>query len=209
MLTIRNLSAHTSIDASSDASSDAPVGNNDGTLADFLHFFDHVAFADNPKWASCYCHFPHADHANVDWKQRGAAENRAATCALANSGGMRGLLAYADGQVVGWCNAGPRPLIDNMLGEVDPEGERIGAIACFVVAPDWRRRGVARALLDAACDGFAAQGLAWAEAYPLADAASAAALHHGPIEMYLGAGFKTVREDDGTLCMRKRLSAKV
>jgi len=53
------------------------------SLPDFLHFFDHVAFSDNPKWASCYCHFPHADHSRVEWKTRGAEENRAAICGLA------------------------------------------------------------------------------------------------------------------------------
>ena len=28
---------------------------------DFLYFFDHIAFADNPDWSDCYCslyHFP-------------------------------------------------------------------------------------------------------------------------------------------------------
>jgi len=177
------------------------------SLPDFLHFFDHVAFSDNPKWASCYCHFPHADHARVEWKTRGAEENRAATCGLACNGGMQGLLASVDGQIVGWCNAGPRPLIDNFFGHGDPEGARIGSIACFVIAPDWRRRGVARALLDAACKRFVAQGLEWAEGYPQKDAATPTAMHLGPLEMYLAAGFALAGEEEGLLKLRKRLFA--
>jgi len=36
----------------------------------WLQFFDHVAFADNPRWASCYCQFPTADHPAVPSKRR-------------------------------------------------------------------------------------------------------------------------------------------
>ena len=32
---------------------------NDETLEDYLYFFDHVAFADHPDWAGCYCTFNH------------------------------------------------------------------------------------------------------------------------------------------------------
>jgi len=177
------------------------------TLPDFLRFFDHVAFSDNPKWASCYCHFPHADHARIEWRQRGAAENRSAVCDLARNGAMRGLLAVADGQTIGWCNAGPRPLIDNFFGHPDAEGERIGSIACFVIAPAWRRRGVARALLDAACESFAAQGLQWAEGYPQKVANTPTAMHLGPLEMYLAAGFELAGEEESLLKLRKRLLA--
>ncbi len=31
------------------------------TLPDFLTFFDTDAFADNPKWAFCYCQFLYVD----------------------------------------------------------------------------------------------------------------------------------------------------
>ena len=37
---------------------------------------------------------------------------------------------------------------------------------CFVIAPAWRRRGVARALLDARARDFAARGIALVDAFP-------------------------------------------
>ena len=51
-------------------------------LPDWLAFFDHDAFAGNPDWASCYCHFFHADSAVKPWDDLSGPENRAAACAL-------------------------------------------------------------------------------------------------------------------------------
>ena len=28
-------------------------------IDDWVYFFDHDGFADNPAWAACYCHEPH------------------------------------------------------------------------------------------------------------------------------------------------------
>lgn len=176
-------------------------------LADFLDFFEQRAFADNPKWLWCYCHFPHADHATVVWKDRSAAQNRAATCERIEAQTMQGWLAYADGQAVGWCNAGPRRLVEGLFDEPEPLAERIGAIACFVVAPAFRGQGLARALLTTACEGLRESGFDWAEAYPRSDAANAAQHHHGPLAMYTAAGFEVVKDDgEGGLTVRKPLA---
>ena len=176
-------------------------------LADFLDFFEQRAFADNPKWLSCYCHFPHADHATVVWKDRSAAQNRAATCERIEAQTMQGWLAYAGGQAVGWCNAGPRRLVEGLFDEPEPLAERIGAIACFVIAPAFRGQGLAKALLNRACDGLREQGFDWAEAYPRSDAANAAQHHHGPLAMYTAAGFEVVKDDgEGGLTVRKPLA---
>ena len=54
--------------------------------ADFLAYFEGDAFADNPRWAFCYCQFLHVDPSRVVWKDRSAAENRAAACERIDSG---------------------------------------------------------------------------------------------------------------------------
>ena len=177
-------------------------------LTDLIDFFEQRAFADHPQWRSCYCHFPHADHDRVVWKERSADENRAATGERVAAGTMQGWLAYADGAVVGWCNAGPRVLIGGMFDEPEPLAERIGAIVCFVVAPDWRGRGVATALLQRACEGLAAQGFEWAEGYPRTGEQSAAANHFGPLAMFEVAGFRVHKpDDDDGVVVRRRLQA--
>ena len=175
-------------------------------LPDFLDFFEHRAFTDNPRWQSCYCHFPHADHARVVWKESSAAQNRASTCERIAAGTMGGWLAYSQQRAIGWCNAGARRFVAGLFDAPEPLAERIGAIACFVVAPAFRGQRIATALLTAACDGLHRQGFEWAEAYPRADAANAAESHHGPLAMYRAAGFVVVKqEDDGGLTVRKRL----
>jgi ribosomal protein S18 acetylase RimI-like enzyme len=173
---------------------------------DWLQFFEGAAFADNPKWKSCYCQFLYVDHSKVDWAARTAQENRAASCERIGCGRMQGLLAYRGDQVVGWCNAAPRMLMDGFADEPDPDEARLGQITCFVVAREHRRTGVARALLEAACEMLRQQGLAFAEANPSRNAASDAANHYGPLSLFESAGFIAVRErDDGIVVMRRAL----
>ena len=181
-----------------------------GLLADWLAFFDREAFSDNPKWASCYCHFYFADHTAREWDLRSTAENREASSGLIAGGRLRGYLAYLDGKPVGWCQAGPRLRIPNLQNEevlaVD-DADRVGSIVCFIVAKPHRGRGVARSLLEAACAGFRSQGLAFAEGYPRRTAASDAANYHGPLSLYLNSGFTVFREADAVTIVRKDLAA--
>jgi GNAT superfamily N-acetyltransferase len=174
-------------------------------LPDFLAFFDRDAFADNPQWASCYCHFSHAPHDVKRWEERSSEENRAAVCRLIEARYMRGYLAYVDERPVGWCNAGPRTHMTT-LGEADQLADRTGSIVCFVVAKPYRRRGVARRLLEAACAGFARQGFELAEGYPRIEAQSEAAHYHGPLSLYLSLGFSKVRAEKGVVVVQKRLA---
>jgi len=119
---------------------------------------------------------------------------------------MQGLMAYRDGEVVGWCNAAPRALMDSFADEHDPQAERLGQITCFVVARDHRRTGIARVLLEAACTMLRQQGMAIAEANPSRNAATDAENHYGPISLYQSAGFTVIREtEDGLVVMRRSL----
>jgi GNAT superfamily N-acetyltransferase len=180
---------------------------NADTLPAWLQFFDHEAFVDNPRWGACYCQYMLVDHGQVKWSERTAEQNRAAGCARVAQGRMQGLLAWRGDRVVGWCHVAPRALMDSLADEPEPDAAQLGTIACFVVAPDQRRTGVARALLAAACDHLRAQGCRVAEALPQADAQSAAQHHHGPLALYLSEGFTEHRRDaDGTVFVRKALA---
>ncbi len=173
---------------------------------DYLTFFDRRAFVDNPRWASCYCYFNHAPHDTEDWKERKAEQNRAAVAELIELGRMAGYLAYADGTPIGWCNANLRARFTTLDDEAETGGNRVGSIVCFVVAKPYRGLGVARRLLDAACEGFQRDGVTVVEAYPRKDVETEAANYHGPLSMYLAAGFEPIRETEGTVVVRKVLS---
>ena len=175
-------------------------------LPDFLRFFDGDAFADNPTWSSCYCQCFYEDHARIAWSARTASENRARACDRTADGTMRGFLAYVGDEVVGWCNAAPRPLLHALDDEPVPDADEIGFVVCFVVRPQFRRRGIARALLAGACDGLRAQGLRIAEANPRVGATTDGDHHFGPLSLYLAAGFTVEREhDDGSVTVRRTL----
>ena len=176
-------------------------------LADFLAFFDGEAFADNPRWGFCYCQFAYVDHSQVEWKARKLEQNRQAACQRIQSGTMQGYLAYRGGKPVGWCNAAPRRMLDSFADEPDADTARIGQITCFIVVKNHRRSGVAKALLDAACDGLRSQHLGIAEATANPSAATDAEHHHGPLGMYLGAGFAVhSTDDDGYITVRRLLA---
>jgi ribosomal protein S18 acetylase RimI-like enzyme len=175
-------------------------------LADFLAFFDGEAFSDNPKWSSCYCQCFYEDHSKIHWPSRTAMENREGAIHRIAQGRMQGLLAYQEGNVVGWCNAAPRGLLHALDAEPIPNPEQVGTILCFLVAPSARGRGVATALLDAACQHLREQGLVSVEANPRPGAKGTAENHFGHLGMYLAAGFTVRRTDsDGSVWVGKEL----
>jgi ribosomal protein S18 acetylase RimI-like enzyme len=179
-----------------------------GRLADYLRFFDQVAFTDNPDWASCYCLFYHVPEAG--WEKRSGAQNREEAAGLIRAGGLSGFLAYEDGRPVGWCNANrkERYVLLAKAGELWDPGEEAGrtlSVVCFVIAPAHRRRGIARQLLTAACAAAGAQGLERVEAYPRKNARTAAQHCHGPLELYRAQGFIAHRELPDYWIVRKSL----
>ena len=198
----------------SDAFTVLPLGP--GRRDDFLGFFDHeqgAAFADNPKWAKCYCHFYHVPAA-LDWSTFDAATNRVAMSARIEAGEMEGFLAYAAGEVVGWMNAQPLHKLRHCWGRLevappvsDLPPEAVAAIVCFVIAPAWRRRGVARALLDAGLASLALRGLARVYAFPFdaADSTAPTAHYHGPATLFEAAGFTAIGRAPGLTVMAREL----
>jgi GNAT superfamily N-acetyltransferase len=178
-------------------------------LADFLRFFDRLAFMDNPLWSRCYCMYYQFPGTEEGWERRSATQNREEKRELIRAGRAHGYLAYVDDRPVAWCHAAPRsalPGLDRVEEFRTADADRVGAIACFVVAAPYRRQGLARQLLEAACDGFRTDGLAVAEAYPLREAASDARAYHGPLDLYLAAGFHPYRESARFVVVRRDLA---
>ncbi len=184
-------------------------------LDDYLRFFDKDAFTDFPYWAGCYCGF--YDTPGDDWDStlKAGPAHRAARADLIRSGKAHGLLAIADGKVVGWCNAQARASFANLRRYavvVDEPLEPVGSIMCFLVAPGARGRGVGTALLSAACDRFRRDRLRVAEGYPTTNPVKrdwetpwAEENYKGSLKMYLKAGFKVHRQLERFAIVRKQL----
>jgi uncharacterized protein YndB with AHSA1/START domain/GNAT superfamily N-acetyltransferase len=176
-------------------------------LADFLDLFDNRAFADNPSWRACYCfnfRFAGDDAASAE---RTGAENRRDMSGAIVGGRAHGLLAYADGRAVGWCSASPKAEMVQLTRRdwVPAESERVGVIGCLVIAPQYRRHGVARRLVAAAGDYLAGLGCTIVEAYPVKEVGTDAHGFYGPPEIYRELGYETYRDLPQRLVVRKSL----
>ena len=152
----------------------------------------------DPKW--CWCAYFRVR--GMSWSNSTAAENRAvlerATRAGAARGRAPGLVAYRDGEAVGWVGMSPREDYHRLehsilLARVD--AKPVWSIVCFVVGRQARGRGVASALLATAIDYARDHGATMLEAYPVDTAGGrvpSANVYHGTLSMFERAGFRVV-----------------
>jgi GNAT superfamily N-acetyltransferase len=86
-----------------------------------------------------------------------------------------GIVAYLDGEPVGWCAVEPRTAYPRLpparvawkaRGE-DKDDESVWAVTCFATRAGFRRRGISRALAHATIDFARARGARSLEAYPM------------------------------------------
>jgi GNAT superfamily N-acetyltransferase len=183
--------------------------------------FDDVATMLNPNGRpqACWC---------MHWRlppKEDASRRGEYLRALAEQEPAPGLLAYladdegsaaADGparNVVGWVGLAPKSASrslqrSRLLPPGDPETwPTTWAVMCFVVRPGYRRRGVARALLEAAVDYARDHGGRVVEGYPVEAAGGrvpVSAAFVGTVEMFEGAGFERVGETPATSGKRPR-----
>jgi GNAT superfamily N-acetyltransferase len=81
-----------------------------------------------------------------------------------------GYLAYLDGAAVGWVGVSvrtetPRLMRSRTIPAVDDQP--VWSIGCFQIRPGYRRRGIARALLDGVIEAARDAGAPGVEAYPI------------------------------------------
>ena len=164
-------------------------------LPDLAALFDQGG---DPKW--CWCAWYRVR--SIDFATATREGNRrvleGAVRAAAAEGRNPGLVAYRDGEAVGWVSVGPRDDYDRLqhskvLGPVDDRP--VWSIVCFVVAKNARGEGVARALLEAAVDYARDHGATLVEAYPVetdGGRVPAAQAFKGTLGMFESAGFDVV-----------------
>lgn len=172
---------------------------------DWLRFFDHDGFAGNPDWASCYCLEPHVPPTDED-PERPWRDARSAMVERLHSGHTYGYLAYVDGRPAGWVNASTRSDY-GFFRRVDPDGpdpSSVVGVSCFVVAPPYRRHGIAGMLLDRVIADAAGRGADWIEGYPHNTPESGDPGHfRGPRHLYDTRGFEPVEKRDRDTVMRR------
>lgn len=179
-------------------------------IEDWTAFFDHDGFVGRPEWAACYCTEPHltspiSDPPSED--HRTWRENRELERTALREGRSFGYLAYVDGRVAGWVNASKRS--DYALFRLGaPEDEEVIGVSCFVIAPPFRRHGIAGRLLDRVVADAAGRGAAAVEAYPfVATRPDNDSNFRGSRSLYEARGFEAVEERERYTVMRRTVSA--
>ena len=181
--------------------------------ADYLDFFDHRAFTDDNPNGPCYCTSPNQSEEEIkqmvgEFKTSGVKETlRKYAVEMLDQNKIRGYLAY-DGEVaVGWCNAAN---METYLGFV-PAFARQNAcgktisIVCFEIAPEYRGKGIASALIHRVCEDAKSEGYVAVEGYAALSDKRNDFDYQGPVQLYQKAGFTEVARENGQVIMRKVL----
>jgi GNAT superfamily N-acetyltransferase len=141
------------------------------------------------------------------WRDRslehGTPEKRAMG-RLVRGGREPGLLAYDEGSPVGWISVAPREEYAAIVRspQYGPREDEDGvwSIVCIVVDRPEQRRGIAGALVEAACGHAFACGSAAIEAYPhLSDGGD----YMGSPPLYERAGFTRLRDPNKRAIYRR------
>jgi len=179
----------------------------DSRIDDWLRFFDRDGFAGNPDWASCYCLEPHVP-TTPEQPERPWRDTRQTMIGRLRSGTTFGYLAYVDDRTAGWVNASLRSNY-GLYRRVDANGpapQTVVGVSCFVVAPPFRRHGIAAALLDRAIADAAARGATCVEGYPHNEPKANDAAHfRGPRSMYEARGFQPIEVRERYTVMRRSI----
>jgi GNAT superfamily N-acetyltransferase len=154
----------------------------------------------------CHCQYWHFSGDKNAWLDRlfnAPEENRSAFLAGLHAPKLKGVVALSAGQAVGWMKlcAAERvsKLYEQRLYKGLPcfSGERDGilTVGCMLVDEPWRRRGVARALVQRGIELARATRARAIEAFPRRhDQLDAPELWLGPLNVFVAAGFRIVND---------------
>ncbi|HEX6054210.1 MAG TPA: GNAT family N-acetyltransferase [Intrasporangium sp.] len=132
--------------------------------------FDDVATMLGPKNPAsdvCWC-LSHRLDSRTNRELRGTAR-RDCMSELTERDVAPGVLAYEDGEVVGWAATAPRSELPFQRSRLIPHVDDlpVWSIWCIRVRPGHRRKGISHALLAGAVDYAAEKGAPAVEGYPV------------------------------------------
>ena len=181
---------------------------------DYFDFFENRAFTDNSPYR-CYCQMYQMSKEqakvafeNADGLDGGQIARKAAELQI-EAGILHGYLAFDDNVAVGWCNANDRanfpiePCTDTHF--YAPAKKREKAVVCFEIAPEYRGKGVATALLQQVITDAKVEGYVAVVSFPVIRNERYEWDCTGPVRLYEKAGFVKVEEQDKFVVMRKEL----
>ncbi len=82
---------------------------------------------------------------------------------------------------------------------------KVKSVFCFAIAPEMRRKGVAKLLLERVCKDAKKDSFDFVEAYPNKKFVDEAEDYMGPVALYEKTGFSVCYETEQKLVMRRSL----
>jgi GNAT superfamily N-acetyltransferase len=146
--------------------------------------------------AGCWCMWWR--RTRTEWDRQRGDGNREAFRTLVASGIVPGILAYADGQPIGWCAIQPReayPALERSRVLKPVDDQPVWSVTCFFVAKSHRRQGLTVRLLAEAVAYARERGAVLVEGYPVAprkDRMPDVYAFTGTVSAFRRAGFREV-----------------
>jgi GNAT superfamily N-acetyltransferase len=125
-------------------------------------------FGERGACGGCWCMWWRLTRSEFQ-KQKGA-RNKQAMRKIVASGQVPGILAYAEGEPVGWCAIQPResyPSLERSRVLKPVDDQPVWSITCFFIARPCRGQGVSAALVRAAVAHAKRHGARIIEGYPV------------------------------------------
>jgi GNAT superfamily N-acetyltransferase len=139
-----------------------------------------TVFGTRGQAARCQCQRyklrPRESFRSFPTEERAFRLRRQTDCGHPESDTTSGLVAYLDGEPVGWCAVEPRTAYEGLLrnNRVPWEGraedktdDSVWAVTCLFTRAGFRKRGVSRALARAAVEFARERGARAIEGYPI------------------------------------------
>jgi GNAT superfamily N-acetyltransferase len=161
-------------------------------------------FGANGACGGCWCMSWRVEKGE-DWKQIKGALAKRRMKKLVTSGKAHGVIAYCDGEPVGWCSFDRRrdyAKLDRAPSLACDDADRVWSLPCFFVRRGFRGKGVGTALLACALKALKKHGAKIAEGYPAkpytyGKAIPAAFAWTGTVPMFEHAGFTRADAREG------------
>ena len=181
---------------------------------DYIDYFDNRAFSDGNIQKGCYCVWHHWTDKH-EFERNLMAESKRPYCKrnyakeLIQNGTLNGFVAIHNNQIIGFCNSDIKDHYFRLNRDNSPdswkgvnEKDKILSIVCFTVAPDMRRRGISKALLDYACQYAEENGYDYVEGYPTLGEFTVSDCG-GSASMYANKGFDIIDVSGGVIARKK------
>ncbi|MFN8518653.1 MAG: GNAT family N-acetyltransferase [Chloroflexota bacterium] len=139
-----------------------------------------AVFGTRGQAATCWCQryklAPRRRSSILPARRAGRAPPPADQCGVPDARTTSGLVAYLDGEPVGWCAVEPRTAYPGLLRvyrtpwqgrHEDKADATVWAVTCFLIRAGYRHQGISRALARAAVEHARSRGARAIEGYPM------------------------------------------